>query len=146
MDMKYAHLLILSAAAAAALIFAASKADAQQAGAVGGVARNNFSNHGGGFRGGHRGGLHGGFGFGGVWVVERDYPVVVEREIIREVPVVVEAPPPPPPPRDPYVVGKSYASLPGGCMKIVEPGVSHFYCSGEWYRQVGSQYRAVQRP
>jgi hypothetical protein len=74
---------------------------------------------------------------------QRGYTHVIEREIIREVPV--EAPPPPPP-RDAYVVGKSYSSLPGGCMKMIEGGASYFYCSGEWYREVGRNYQAVEPP
>ena len=96
-------------------------------------------------------GRHGGHGFrgiGGVWIVEREVPVIVEREVVREVPVPVPAEPPPPP-RKPYVIGNSYASLPGGCMKLIEEGVSYYYCSGEWYRQVGSgsaaTYKAVAR-
>ena len=69
---------------------------------------------------------------------------------------------PPPPPaavplpqgggakeRKPYVIGASYDSLPGSCMKLIEEGVSFYYCSGEWYRQVGegrgATYRAVAR-
>jgi len=87
-------------------------------------------------------------GFGGVLIVQQQVPVIVERE----------APPPPAavplpeqgqggakaPPRKPYVIGSSYDSLPGGCMKMIEDGVSYYYCSGgEWYRQVGKLYRAV---
>lgn len=80
----------------------------------------------------------------------------------REVVYVIEkqAPPPPaavplpeqaqggakPPPRKPYVVGASYASLPSGCMKMVEAGGTYFYCGGEWYRQVGGGYKAVKEP
>jgi hypothetical protein len=44
------------------------------------------------------------------------------------------------------VIGASYASLPGGCMKWIEGGASYYYCGGEWYRQLGKQYRAVARP
>ena len=92
--------------------------------------------------------FHGGFIGFPVWGVEREIHVV-EREIIREVPVVVEPPEPPPPPREPYVIGKSYASLPGPCMKMIEDGVSFYHCGGEWYRQVGSgsgvTYKAVKR-
>jgi len=103
-------------------------------------------------------------GFGGVFVVEQQVPVIVERE----------APPPPAavpsgrvepsggrsasghseqaqggakaPPRKPYVIGSTYASLPGGCMKLIDGGVSYYYCDGEWYRQVGdANYRAIKR-
>jgi len=98
----------------------------------------------------------GSFGtFPGVIVVEREVPVIVERE----------APPPPAaaplpeqaqggakaPPRKPYVIGSSYDSLPPeGCMKLIEGGASYYYCDGEWYRQVGdgrdATYRAVAQP
>ena len=147
--MKTLHLMAASAVMSAVLIFAAAEVDAQQR-AVGGVARNNFSGHSNNFswEGGH-GGRHGrGHGFGGgVWVVERDVPVIVEREVVREVPVAV--PTPPAEPRKPYVIGASYASLPGGCMKLIEDGTSFFYCDGEWYRQVGAgrsaSYTAIQR-
>lgn len=91
-------------------------------------------------------GFHG--GFGNVWVVEREVPVVVRE--------VVQAPPPQAVPlpqnpgggakeRKPYVLGASYASLPGSCMKMIEDGVSFYYCSGDWYRQEGKSYRAVSR-
>jgi hypothetical protein len=87
--------------------------------------------------------------------------IVVEREVVRI--VEREAPPPVTPPlpphqgegkkespRKPYVIGNSYASLPGGCMKMIEEGVSFYYCSGEWYRQMGggrdARYRAVAKP
>lgn len=84
----------------------------------------------------------------GFVVVEREYVPVIEREIIREVPAEPVAPPaPPPPPRKPFVVGRSYSSLPGGCMKMIEGGATYFHCSGDWYRQVGAgQYKAVSPP
>ncbi len=85
-------------------------------------------------------------GFPGVYVVERVQ--VIEREVVKEVP----APPPPepsPPPRKPYVIGASYDTLPGGCMKQIEGGASYYWCGGEWYRQVGdgrsATFRAVAR-
>ncbi len=115
--------------------------------------------------GAHR--FRGGFGggFGNVWIVEREVPVVVR------VPVPVPTAPPPqaaansgtpnslqcssvsqtdcalrsPIARKPYVVGASYASLPGSCMKLIEDGASFYYCSGDWYRQEGKSYRAVAR-
>ena len=71
---------------------------------------------------------------------------VIEREVVREVPVAVEPPQPPPEPRKPYVIGASYASLPAGCMKMIYEGESFYLCSGEWYRQDGSQYKAVEAP
>ena len=99
--------------------------------------------------GGHPGRFRGrGFLTGGVWIEEREVPVYIEREVVvREVPV--EAPPPPKP-REPHVIGKSYASLPGGCMKMIDEGVSYYGCSGEWYRETGSgsgiRYTAVKAP
>ena len=93
-------------------------------------------------------------GFGGVFIVEREVPVIVEREVVREaagslrgtdtdVPIAL--------PRKPYVIGSTYASLPPqGCMKLIEDGASYYFCSGEWYRQLGAgrgaKYRAVARP
>jgi len=145
-DMNPLHLLAISAAVAALPVFAAAQAEAQQR-AVAWGPRNNFSGNANHFSPeGRHGGFHGnGGGFGGVFVVEREVPVIVEREVVREVPVVVQ-PVAPPPPRKPYVIGNSYASLPGGCMKMIEDGVSYYYCSGgEWYKQTGKLYRAVAR-
>ena len=147
--MKYVHILGVSVVLSAALIFAASKAHAQ-AGAASMVPRNPIiaNNRGLGSAGMSGGGLdrgfHGGFG-GGVWVVERE-PVVIEREVVREVPVPVpvEAAATKPTPK-PYVIGNSYDALPGSCLKLIDDGVSYFYCSGDWYRQEGKQYRAVAR-
>jgi hypothetical protein len=142
--MKTLHVLALSAAMAGLVVI--SEADAQQRAGTS-VARITPRHH-----GGMHGGFHGnGGGIGGVFIVE------------REVPVIVEAPPPPAavpspkeegkkePPRKPYVIGNSYASLPGGCMKMIEGGVSYYFCGGgEWYRQVGggkgAQYKAVAKP
>lgn len=77
---------------------------------------------------------------------EREYVPVIEREVIREVPAE-QQPAPPPPPRKPYVIGHSYSSLPGGCMKMIQDGAVYYHCSGEWYRQVGpDQYKAVSQP
>ena len=149
---------LLSAAAMIAVLaaFAVAPASAQSR-PVGGVTRITIPSQNNLFsweRGAHR--FRGGFGggFGNVWVVEREVPVVVR----------VETPAPPPqaaansgtPNRDvpeiarkPYVIGASYASLPGPCMKLIEDGVSYYYCSGDWYRQVGdgrgAKYVAVER-
>jgi len=147
MIMKTLHLMAVSAVVSGVLIFAAARVDAQQR-AVGGGARNNFPSpvHSNAFSWERGSGFHG--GFGNVWVVEREVPVIVEREVVREVAVPVAAPAPAEP-RKPYVIGASYASLPGGCMKLIDEGTSFFYCSGEWYRQVGegrsASYRAVAR-
>jgi len=147
--MKALSLLVAGAATAVAM---ASTAEAQQR-SMGGAPRGpTLANHAGmhaGMHGGMHGGLHGGQGVFIPYYAERE-PVVIEREIVREVPVVVEPPPPPPPPREPYVIGKSYASLPGGCMKMIEDAASYYLCSGEWYRQVGSgsaaRYKAIVQP
>jgi hypothetical protein len=147
--MKLLHLTAMGAA-----LIAASQVDAQSR-PVGG-ARINIPSSSNNFSWEHGSGFKGGFGHGGVWIFEREVPVVVEKEVVRDA-----GPPPPlapasgPPPRSgedkrkPYVIGASYASLPGGCMKLIEEGVSFYYCSGDWYRQVGegrsASYKAVQR-
>jgi hypothetical protein len=98
----------------------------------------------------HRGNRHG--GNGGVFILEdREYvPVIYERAPEAPPPPPAAAPAPPPEPRKPYVLGKSYSSLPGGCMKMIEDGASYFYCDGDWYRQIGNghnaQYKAVAKP
>ena len=82
-----------------------------------------------------------------VFFYDDEPTVIIEREVVREVAVPQPAPPPPEPPREPWVLGRTYASLPGGCMKLIEGGASYYLCSGEWYRQVGArQYKAVARP
>lgn len=84
------------------------------------------------------------FGWPGVYVVERVH--VIEREVVKEVPVAAPPPEPPPPPRKPYKLGALYDDLPTPCMKMIEGGASYYHCSGEWYRQVGGQYAAVKAP
>jgi len=106
-------------------------------------------NGGRGSRGDLRGGLHGGgrergfIGGGGVIFYE-------EPQVVHDVVVVHDQPepppPPPPPPRDPYVVGRTYRSLPGSCLKMIQGSGSYFHCGEGWYRQVGSLYRAVGMP
>lgn len=171
---KALHLLAIGVAIAAMPVLAAAEAGAQQrlVGSSGPITPLSHGghfraglitplSHGGHFRSGHfrrghvRRGHHGGhFKRGHVTnfiLVEREVPVIVEREVVREV-VREVAPPAPPPPRKPYVVGRSYASLPGGCMKMIEGGASYYYCGGgEWYRLVGSgagavKYRAIAKP
>lgn len=127
----------------------ATEAGAQQR-PVGGVPRNNFTGNTNNFSWERGHGFHG--GFGGVWVVERE----VEVPVYVEVPVAaapVASPQPSPEgegeKRKPYVIGASYDSLPGSCMKLIEEGVSFYYCSGEWYQEVRAGrdplYRAVAR-
>ncbi len=99
----------------------------------------------------HHGGKPGFRGGFPIFVIERAPTVIIEREVVRELAAAPEpAPPPPPPPREPYVIGRSYSSLPGGCMKLIEDGESYYYCGGEWYRQIGggsrARYQAVARP
>ena len=140
--MKVPHLRAVSAAVSALLILAASGADAQRIPA-GGFRSAPPSHHGmHGFKG----------GFFPFFPYEREVVYVVEREVVRddppaEKPAAVE---PPAPPRKPFVIGRSYSSLPGGCMKLIDEGVSYYNCSGEWYRQVGAgrgaQYKAVAQP
>lgn len=142
--MHIPQLLAMGAATVAVLVFAASAAEAERRPIGGGLRSPPPAHH------GEMHGKHGGHPvFVPFFVVERQAPVIIEREVVREVPVVVEPPPPPPPPREPYVIGKSYASLPGGCMKLIEETVSYYLCSGEWYRQVGSgraaKYKAVAK-
>lgn len=136
--MKNLHLLAMIA-----MMFWTSTAVGQQVASPFGLRSPPPRDHGRGHHGGKFHGLH-----GGVWIVEREVPVIIEREVVRE---VVQAAPaaPPPEPRKPYVVGKRYASLPSSCMKLIEGGASYYYCgAGEWYRQMGSRgarYLAVAR-
>jgi hypothetical protein len=98
---------------------------------------------------GSPGGPHHGFHGRGLLVVpvtEVVHDVVVVHDQPAEPPA---PPPPPPPPKEPWVLGKIYAALPGGCMKMVERAgkASYFYCGGDWYRQIGSaRYKAVTKP
>ena len=82
--------------------------------------------------------------------IEREYvPVYVHDDASDGTPAAPPAaapPPPPPAPRQPYVIGRSYSSLPGGCLKLIQDGSSYYGCSGEWYRQVGAGYEAVAQP
>lgn len=92
--------------------------------------------------GGHRRG----FGTGGFFFYDQPYvvhDVVVVHDQPAAEPVAAE---PPSPPREPYVLGRTYASLPGSCLKMIEGGASYYYCGGDWYRQVGRQYKAVEMP
>ena len=147
--MKPLRLLALSVSIAALPIIAAADADAQQRPIPGGL-RLTLPSHSNHFSWERHHGFH-----GGVFIVEREVPVIVEREVVREVPVT----PPPTLPhqgegrkKKPYVIGGTYASLPPqGCMKMIEDGASYYFCSGdEWYRQLGdgrgAKYRAVARP
>ena len=79
--MKALPLLAMSAAMSALLIFASAEADAQQR-AAGGGPRNMFSGHANHFSWEGKRGFHG--GFGNVWIVEREVPIIVEREVVRE--------------------------------------------------------------
>jgi hypothetical protein len=148
--MKPRHLLVLSAAVAVLPLLAVTSAQAQQR-AVSGprITLPSHSNH---FSWERRHGFHG--LHGGIFIVEREMPVIVEREVVREVAAANSGTPNtdvPILPRKPYVVGGTYASLPGGCMKMIEEGGSYYFCGGgEWYRQLGdgsgAKYRAVARP
>ena len=91
---------------------------------------------------------HHGFGGGG-FILYPETEVVHDVVVVHDQPAEPPAPPPPPPaPKEPWVMGRTYASLPPqGCMKMVEKAASYFYCGGDWYRQVGSsEYRAIKKP
>ena len=90
---------------------------------------------------------HRGFGGGG-FILYPETEVVHDVVVVHDQPAEPPAPPPPPPaPKEPWVMGRTYASLPGGCMKMVEKAASYFYCGGDWYRQVGARsYKAVGKP
>jgi len=96
------------------------------------------------FHGGNRHGVN-----GGVFIIEDREYIPVIHEVAPEAPPAPAAPAPPPEPRKPYVLGRSYSSLPGGCMKMLQDGTAYYYCSGDWYRQLDGhdpQYKAVERP
>jgi hypothetical protein len=85
--------------------------------------------------------------FGGTVFIYEEPEVVHDVVVVHDVAAAAAEPAPPPePPREPYVLGHKYASLPGGCMKLIQGGASYFQCSGKWYRQIGSQYQAVEMP
>jgi len=146
--MKSLHLLEMGAAMATITILAAANIEAQRPVSRG--PRITFPSHANHFSWERHHGFH-----GGVFIVERQVPVIVEREVVREVKVADSGTlnrDVPKSPRKPYVIGTTYPSLPPqGCMKLIEDGASYYYCSGEeWYRQLGdgrgAQYRAVARP
>ncbi len=94
-------------------------------------------------------GTHDGFhrqfhhGFNNTLVIFQEPRLVHDVLVVHDLPAEPPERAPPPAPPKPYVLGRSYASLPGGCMKIVERSASYFRCSGKWYRQVGARYKAV---
>ena len=82
-----------------------------------------------------------------VILVEEEVAVEGKAEAVepaKEAPAAT--PEPKPEPREPYAIGKSYASLPGGCMKLIQDGVSYFNCSGDWYQPKNGGYVAVNAP
>jgi hypothetical protein len=96
----------------------------------------------------NQGRMHGFHRFPRGFFVDREYvPVYVGDDARDDTPPPAAVPPPPPPaPRKPYVIGRSYSSLPDGCLKLIQDGASYYGCSGEWYRQVGGGYQAVAQP
>lgn len=87
---------------------------------------------------------------GDVWIVEDNDVEVVEVPVEK---AAAAAPAEPAKkeeeekPREPYVVGNSYNSLPGGCMKMLQDGASYYLCNGDWYQATGGgQYKAVKAP
>jgi hypothetical protein len=147
-DMKVLRLGLAIAAMSALVAPSAATAGANPwpngfpSGPAGGGGGGSF--HGGGFHGGFHG-ARGGFGFPFFYYSSPEvvHDVVVVHDQPDEPP---PPPPPPPPPREAWVLGKSYSSLPAGCMKMIQSGSSYYHCSGEWYRQVGGAYRAVEAP
>ena len=85
-----------------------------------------------------------------IFLIDRDYvPVYVQGDAggdSSDAPPAAVPPPPTPAPRKPYVVGRSYSSLPGGCLKQIQDGSSYYGCNGKWYRQAGGAYQAVAQP
>ena len=144
--MKRRHLFIL-AAANVLPVLAVTSAQAQQRPVPG--LRITIPTHANHFSWERHHGFH-----GGVFIVEREVPVIVEREVVREVKMANSGTlnrDVPELARKPYVIGGTYASLPPqGCMKMIEDGASYYFCSGEWYRQLGdgrgARYRAIARP
>jgi hypothetical protein len=138
---KALHLPAAVAAGFALLVPAPASAGAQQAPPVALFSPPPPARHG-GMRGFHR--FHGGF------FIVPETEIVHDVVVVHDQPAEEAAPPAPPPPRKPYVIGRSYSSLPGTCMKMVDRGATYFHCSGEWYRQVrggsGALYKAVARP
>ena len=143
------QLLALSVVSPALLILAASPANAQQQGAYGGGPRVTLPSHSNNFSWEGKPGFRGGFP-GAFYVGDRETVTIIEREVVREVPAQPAVVVPPPEPRKPYVIGATYASLPGGCMKMIEGVTSYYYCDGEWYRQIAEgrspAYKAVAKP
>lgn len=101
----------------------------------------------GSFHGDFHNGFHHRFHGGGFLLIP-ETQVVHDVVVVHEQPAEPPAPPPPPrPPREPWAMGRTYASLPGSCMKMVEKAASYFYCGGDWYRQIGARsYKAVAKP
>ena len=148
--MKGLHLLALNAAFSALLILAATQQAGAQRAPAGGGPRNAIPS-GGGQMGdvGHRDRGH--KRVGDVFLIDQDVVEVVEVE--KAAPAAAPAAPPAAEPatapekREPYKIGRSYASLPGGCMKMIEDGASYYFCGGEeWYQLVGGKYKAVDQP
>lgn len=85
-------------------------------------------------------------GSGNVIIFTDEPEVVHDVTVIHEVAAAPPAPPPAPTPRERFVIGRTYKSLPGACLKMVQAGGSYFHCSAGWFRQVGALYRAVPMP
>jgi hypothetical protein len=95
------------------------------------------------------GGFHGNInqGFNNTFLILEEPRVVHDVIVVHDSPDQSPEPPAlPPRPRETYVLGRTYASLPAGCMKMVERGVAYFQCSGKWYRQLGTRFKAVPMP
>jgi hypothetical protein len=98
---------------------------------------------------GSRDGFHRGLrhDFPGTVFITEEPDVVHDVYVVHDEPAAAPEPSPPPPaPREPYVIGRTYDALPGGCLKMITGGASYFHCTEGWYREVGSQYQAVEMP
>ena len=86
-------------------------------------------------------------GFNGGFIFYEQPQVIREEVIIHDQPASPTPPAAPAPAREAYIIGHSYGALPGGCMKMIERGLSYFHCSGDWYQEVGSgRFKAVKAP
>src|SRR3954465_9690786 len=112
--MKAFHLTAVSAALCALLALAADPAVAQQR-PIGAITPRYSPPP-------HQGRMHGFHHFSPRFLIYPEYvPVYVHDDAGDETPVAPSvAAPPPPAPRKPYVIGRSYSSLPpGGCLKLI---------------------------
>jgi hypothetical protein len=94
------------------------------------------------------GGFHRHHRFNGGFILYERPEVIHDVVVVHDQPPEPPSPPPSPsPPRQRWVLGRSYGSLPDGCLKMLAGSSAFFDCSGEWYRQIGARrYTAVTAP